>query len=322
MNEDESQLQSIAAASAMPAGPLPAPALAGPLRVSVLEETLRDEARARDIPLRVYLPEGAGPFPLIVFSHGLGSSRAGYPQLAQSWASHGYAVALPTHAGSDGAIFQKLRSPTAVMRAALADTKNWEDRPRDVSCVLDALAQARRGLAALEGKLDLARVGVGGHSFGAWTCAAVAGARIIFPGESAARPLADPRPRAFLAMSPTVYGERGQSDGSWASIARPFLAMTGTEDHPLAGGNYELRTRPFRDLPPADKWLVVIAGAEHLTFSGGRPFKKVSPAMERVIEEASLAFWDAELNGDARAKALLQPAALEREGIRVQVETR
>jgi hypothetical protein len=99
--------------------------------------------------------------------------------------------------------------------------------------------------------------------------------------------------------------------------------MTGTLDATLSGGSYEERARPWRDLPANGKnWLVVIEGAEHLTFSGGRPLHPVPPHMQRAIEEATLAFWDLELNGDERAKSLLQPSALESEGMRVFVEVR
>ncbi len=316
-SEEEMGLSAIAAAAIAGAAALPNGG-----GQAVLDRTLHDGARDRDVPVRIYLPEGGGPFPTIVFSHGLGGSREGYGYLARAWAAHGYAVVLPQHAGSDGKIFRRLRSPTAVMREALADTRNWEDRPRDITFVIQALAQLDASDAQLAGRFDLARLGVGGHSFGAWTAAAVAGARIVFPGESAPRPLSDPRPRAFLLMSPTDYGERGLGDGAWSSITRPLLSMTGTDDRTLSGGSYEARTRPFRDLPPGDKWLVVIEGAEHLSFSGGRPLKRLGAPMQRAIVEASLAFWDAELNGDARAKSLLQPGALESDGLRVHVEAK
>ncbi len=66
------------------------PARPGRLVVQVVDTDLADAARARAIPLRVYPPESGGPYPVILFSHGLGSTRAGYGYLARSWASHGY----------------------------------------------------------------------------------------------------------------------------------------------------------------------------------------------------------------------------------------
>lgn len=287
-----------------------------------IDRTLHDSRRGRDLPVRVYLPGGNSPAPAIIFSHGVGGSRLIYGKLARAWARGGFAVVLPTHLGSDSGIFKNLRSPTRAINAALADLGNWSSRPHDVSFLIDALGDFPEG-DELRGRFDLARIGVGGHSFGAWTAAAVAGARLIFPGESAPRKLSDPRPRAFLMLSPVNYGGRGASEGAWSSIARPVMAMTGTLDATLSGGSYEERARPWRDLPTNGKnWLVVIEGAEHLTFSGGRPLHPVSPDMQRSIEEVTLAFWDLELNGDERAKSLLQPSMLESEGMRVFVETR
>ena len=43
-----------------------------------------DVARNRDVPAKIYFPtEGAGPFPVIIFSHGLGGTREGYEYLAR-----------------------------------------------------------------------------------------------------------------------------------------------------------------------------------------------------------------------------------------------
>ena len=124
-------------------------------------------------------------------------------------------------------------------------------------------------------------------------------------------------------LSPVNYGGRGASEGAWAPIDRPAMAVTGTLDATLSGGGYEERTRPFHDLPATGHhWLLVIEGAEHLTFSGGRPLQPVPPTMQAAIEAASLAFWDLELKGDERAKSLLQPDALSSQGMRVHIETR
>src|SRR5258705_6300260 len=62
--------------------------------------TLTDSSRSREIPVHVAYPEGAGPFPVIVFSHGAGGSGLTYKALAHFWATHGFVVLAPTHADS------------------------------------------------------------------------------------------------------------------------------------------------------------------------------------------------------------------------------
>lgn len=75
------------AAAAMASAPTSAPAdrswsQAGPLRVGVVRYDWRDARRDRAVPAKVYYAEGArGPMPVIIYSHGLGGSREGYPKL-------------------------------------------------------------------------------------------------------------------------------------------------------------------------------------------------------------------------------------------------
>ncbi len=298
------------------------PALPGPLAVEDLETSAVDASRSREIPLRIWVPDAPGPFPVILFSHGVGGEPAAYAALLRSWASHGYVVIAPSHPGSDAKIFVALGRPARRLDQALEDPKNWLDRPKDISFLIDSLPALEQREPQLHGKLDLARIGVGGHSFGASTTAVIAGVPITLPNQNEPTTLRDPRPKAFVLLSPTRYGDRGFRAAGWQAMTRPLLAMTGTRDLPSPGIHYEDRTAPFRDAPPGDKWLIVIEGAEHMSFAGGVPFHRVPPPMQRAIEEATLSFWDAELKGDARAKSLLQPSALESEGLKVHVETK
>ena len=54
--------------------------------ITVMDFPLRDADRNRDIPLKAYLPEGDGPFPVILFSHGAGGSKDGYAYSNGHWA--------------------------------------------------------------------------------------------------------------------------------------------------------------------------------------------------------------------------------------------
>src|SRR3974377_1015412 len=57
----------------------PAPAK---YEVNTVKFEWKDASRNREVPVKIYYPaSGAGPFPVIVFSHGLGGSRDGYEYL-------------------------------------------------------------------------------------------------------------------------------------------------------------------------------------------------------------------------------------------------
>jgi predicted dienelactone hydrolase len=57
-----------------------------------LDLSVHDAARNRDIPVRIYLPVNGKPEPVVLFSHGLGGSRAGGEYLGEQWAARGYAA--------------------------------------------------------------------------------------------------------------------------------------------------------------------------------------------------------------------------------------
>src|SRR5437867_10421359 len=105
----------------------------------------KDAQRDRAVPSKIYYPKnGDGPFPVILFSHGLGGSREGYEYLGRHWASHGYVSVHLQHKGSDSAVWQGTASPLEALRKAVADPSNAVNRPRDVSFALDELAKLNR----------------------------------------------------------------------------------------------------------------------------------------------------------------------------------
>src|SRR5262245_5767169 len=75
-------------------------------RVTLLELTVHDAKRNRDIPVRVYLPEATQPAPVVLFSHGLGGSRNGNEFLGQHWARRGYVGVFVQHPGSDTSVWK------------------------------------------------------------------------------------------------------------------------------------------------------------------------------------------------------------------------
>src|SRR5437879_2469655 len=78
---------------------------AGPHEVAATKFDWKDDRRSREVPVKVYAPRSdKGPFPVIVFSHGLGGTRDGYEYLGRHWASHGYVCVHLQHHGSDDSV--------------------------------------------------------------------------------------------------------------------------------------------------------------------------------------------------------------------------
>lgn len=165
----------------------------GPAEVEMLDLDWKDDKRDRDVPVRLYVPKGAGPFPVIVFSHGLGGSRQGYAYLGRHWASHGYVCVHIQHKGSDDAVWKGSKQPMADMRKAARDPANIVNRPLDVRFTIDQLVKLNKE-GKLKGRLDLEKIGMAGHSFGDYTTLAASGQVFTTPqGKSVS--LSEPRSR-------------------------------------------------------------------------------------------------------------------------------
>ena len=320
--------------------------------VKVLEEILLPDAkRKKDLPVRVTYPNDAGPFPVIIFSHGVGGSNSCCADLVRYWAGQGYVILQPTHA--DSIEWQKKQQAAAddkdkkrrVQRplAALRDPDQWAGRAGDVSFLIDSLAELEKKVPALQGKLDSSRVGVGGHSYGAYTSQLIAGATVDVPGEEKGRSFADPRPAAFLLLSGQGRGQQGLTDNSWARLTRPMMSATGSRDRGAKGQPPDWKKEPFDLSPPGDKYHLFLHGAWHGTFVG-RTGEGEEKNLERIasgqaglrqgasgdassakdvknliaeqkilfgyVQKATTAFWDAYLKKQPAAKAYLQSDSL------------
>jgi predicted dienelactone hydrolase len=304
-------LMLVASAGLAADGPYDPLRLAAPTAtVGFLDLTVHDAARSRDVPIRVFLPAAKSPQPVVLFSHGLGGSREGSAYLAEHWAGRGYVTVYLQHPGSDAAVWQDVkpaRRTAAMRRAASAD--NLMLRVKDVSVVLDQLAAWNgSGGHALAGRLDLSRVGMSGHSFGAVTTQALSGELDARGGAS----LTDARIKAAIAFSPSAP-RRGNAARAFGSVRIPWLLMTGTKDTAAIGGaDVTSRLAVFPALPPGGKYELVLFNAEHSAFTdralpGDREAR--NPNHHRVILAFSTAFWDAWLRGDAAAKVWLDGEA-------------
>ena len=304
-------LAGVALASALSttaAGPPYNPlAISNPRKAATLDLNAKDTKRAREIPLRIYLPADRRPAPVVLFSHGLGGSREGSAYLGEHWSFRGFVVVVVQHPGSDDAVWRDV--PPAERLAAMKKAANLENallRFGDIPAVIDQLESWNRSSdSPLAGRLDLKRIGMSGHSFGAVTTQAVSGQRTALGAAS----FTDTRIKAALAMSPSSPRNGGDPKRAFGGVTIPWLLMTGTNDVAVIGdADVASRLAVFPALPPGGKYELVLNGAEHSAFSdralpGDR--EKRNPNHHRVILALSTAFWDAWLREDAEARAWL-----------------
>jgi predicted dienelactone hydrolase len=278
----------------------------GPYAVAMVSYDWVDSARSRKVPVKIYYPEkGQGPFPVIVFSHGLGGSRDGYEYLGRHWASHGYVSVHLQHLGSDDAVWKESKQPALDLGRAAADPQNAVARPKDVSFVLDRVTALNHDVTPLKGLLDLRAIGMAGHSFGAWTTLAVAGQML---GPRLQSSLADPRIKAAIEMSAPVP-RNADLDRAYGKINMPVLHMTGTlDDSPIGDTKAAERRVPFDHIQAPGQYLVIFQGGDHMIFAGQRRQAskgEKDPRFRDLILQGTTAFWDAYLKGDAAAKSWL-----------------
>jgi dienelactone hydrolase len=150
---------------------------------------------------------GRGPYPLIVFAHGLGASPQGYQQVLSDWAAAGYVVAAP--------LFPLSSSDTP----GGADGGDIGNQPGDMSFVIDQLLRASAASGGpLSGLVDPKEIGAAGHSNGAITTLGLI-------GNSCCR---DPRVKAAVVMAGTTEGlGRGQYN---LADAPPLLIVQDVHD--------------------------------------------------------------------------------------------
>jgi dienelactone hydrolase len=222
----------------------PVAAVAPPVAVTFVTRTFVDSARvtpahggapelpSRTLPTTIAVPDGPGPFPLIMFSHGFGSSGQDYADLLRAIASAGYVVAAPdfpvTSEGVPGGPERGVDAPDA--------------QPADVRFVIDQLLAD-----PLAVRIDPRRIGAAGHSMGAGITMGVA-------FNTCCR---DERIGAGVLMAvdpPTLY-----HGDYFVPPAAPVLVIHGDRDEslPYAGGRRAYETAG----PP--KFFLTVLGGDH-----------------------------------------------------------
>ncbi|MEO0491970.1 MAG: dienelactone hydrolase family protein [Actinomycetota bacterium] len=201
----------------------------------------------------------AGPFPMVVYSHGSGGIRFIHSDYTETIASHGYVVVAPDHAGN-----------TAVERV-LGNADPFDlisyNRPLDVISVIDGVL-ANGAVAPL---IDAESIAVTGHSFGGFTSYAVASGADNPIGATPA----DPRVDALIPLAPALAL---LTEDDLARIDIPTLILVGTDDTTTpVEPNVET---PWAVSPASPHYRVELVAGEHQSFTDLCDYLEVVPDRE------------------------------------------
>ncbi|GAA4806605.1 alpha/beta hydrolase family protein [Streptomyces ziwulingensis] len=232
--------------------------------VSVKPVTLEAPGRGADLQVRISAPTTGSALPVIVFSHGYGSSLEGYGPLTDHWAGHGFVVVQPTHLDSRTVGLAQDDPRTARL---------WRLRVADLKRVLDRLDVLEAAVPGLSGRVDRDRVAAAGHSFGGQTAGNLLGLRVLDPVSGAGEDLSDPRIKAGVLLATAGRGGADLTpfaaehfpflNPSFAHMTTPALVITGDrDDSPLTVRGPEWTADPYH-LSPGAKSLLTLFGAEH-----------------------------------------------------------
>ena len=264
-----------------------------------------DAARQRDIPVRLYWPAGASasaPVPLVVFSHGLGGSRAGYSYLGRHWASQGFASLHVQHAGSDRSVWTGNIFNLFGNLQTAASEANALDRARDVSFGITSILNSNDFGA----QINAEAIAVAGHSYGANTAMLIGGATVERNGKPLS--LRDERVKALILISAPPFTGEGDMGKILASIKVPTLHVTGTDDVIRVPGYYSDladRVAVYDAVTGPGKLLTVFKGATHSIFTdrSAPAGVELNSVIKKATRELSGLFLKTVLGG-ASAKAL------------------
>jgi predicted dienelactone hydrolase len=293
----------------------------------------------RSVPIAIRVPVSAPtPLPVVIWSHGGASGHINPANTLSEWsettAGAGYLTISIAHVPRNKNERWSLCQAIATLpggRWQLDDQQtceyfkylNW-DRPHDIRAVLDELAPMNAH-GKFQGLIDLDHIAVGGHSSGSSGALTVGGALRNFTGSPV--DLSDPRPVAFLALSPQQPGTEGFFDmdyqqpiHSWMPITRPVLIGTGDGDSTcspteIPGSCYGEtpygRRIAFERMSPGDKYLIYFHDTDtfHQLFALETQNAKCGTGVQQqkcdevahTLQSVALAFLDGYLRQNALA---------------------
>jgi dienelactone hydrolase len=184
----------------------------------------------RDVPIDA----SHGPYPAVIFIHGTGSFRTASLSTMTQWASRGFVVVAADHFGMYLTDFLAGASFGACVGSGVL-----QDLGRDVDAIIAGLTAKSGDLAFLGSSVDMTKIGISGHSQGAWT----AGSFSTKPNVEVDMPIAT-----------------SNAGVSASSSLKSVLIVSGMSDSVLAYSGDQAAYAAS----PAPKRLVGITGADHI----------------------------------------------------------
>ena len=213
-----------------------------------------------------------GPYPLIVFAHGLGADPEEYSPLLSYWAASGFVVAAPQF------------PLTSAQTPGGTDAGDVVNQPGDMSFVVDSvLKMSGRPGDAISGLVDPSEIGAAGHSNGAITTLGLVANTCCL----------DHRIKAAAILA----GDNEGFPGGHYDFAQapPILFVHGTKDAFLP---YREAIVMFNDAR-GPKGLLTIEGGSHADAAGN------SASSATSVYRSTTDFFSAYLRGSRAALARL-----------------
>jgi predicted dienelactone hydrolase len=267
-----------------------------------------DERRQnRPVAYKIYRPvlDIAETLPVILWSHGLGGSRDGAGFLSRYIASYNYIVVHIQHLGTDSSLWEgKAGHPWDVIKATKIPRRATLQRFQDVPFALDQI------IAMNNLSMDLTRIGMCGHSFGALSTQMAC-------GQSRGRgrhlyQVSDDRIKCGIAYSPVTVQKKYNHppEDFYGTINRPMMYMTGTDDNSpvIPNYTYQKRLEVFEHAGSPNQFLLIKESGDHMVYNGSRGGLGANAKREiheTIICLASLIFWEAFLRNDQNALDIL-----------------
>ncbi len=255
-----------------------------------------------------------GPFPVVIFSHGHGGLRWQSTYYTVLLASHGYVVLSPDH--EEDTLAEGVRGVLA------GTTEGIEKRPVDILFLLAVLERLKSD-DFLFGHVDLSRIGMSGHSFGALTSLRVAAMdpkkrlKVIVPQAPTSTDIAWlglPMP-VKLGIPVMIQGARLDDTlewdanivPAWAALEKPRWLLDITR-----GGHFTFSDLCAFDLANAAAQAnIMVPGAniQKVLNDGCGPMAPRAEVAQPLMNHYAVALFNGVLRGNKASMDLLKPGA-------------